>query len=312
MRRGTGRIVCVGGATIDRKYRAKEPVQPETSNPVTSDRAFGGVARNVAENIARLGGRAALVSVVGDDENGRAILAHLRRLEIDTQRVAIAPGQATAEYVAVLQPNGDLALGLADMAILDGLTPERLRSLWGGPTADCIFADCNLPPETLGEIMDLARREATMLAVDAVSVAKVKRLPQDLAGVGLLLLNLDEARALLAASQVSPERAVDALLGCGAARVVLTLGKAGLIAADRSGSVRIGAAKANVADATGAGDALIAAILVTLLNGSSLAEAAWLGAVAAALTLESTASVRPDLSLALLESAMSRSSPPIV
>ena len=151
-----------------------------------------------------------------------------------------------------------------------------------------------------------------MLAVDAVSVAKVKRLPQDLTGIGLLLLNLDEARALLAVSQVSPERAVDALLDRGAVRVVLTLGKAGLIAADRSGSVRIGAAKANVADATGAGDALIAAILVTLLNGSSLAEAAWLGAVAAALTLESTASVRPDLSLALLESAMSRSSPPIV
>jgi pseudouridine kinase len=79
-----------------------------------------------------------------------------------------------------------------------------------------------------------------------------------------------------------------------------------LIAADRSGSARVGAIEAQVVDATGAGDALIAATLVAMLDGRSLAEATRLGVAAATLTIETTASVRPDLSMLLLETTLSR------
>ncbi len=68
------RVVCVGGATLDRKYCAPEPIVPHTSNPVAGYRAFGGVARNVAENLACLTADVSLVSMVGDDEAGHALL----------------------------------------------------------------------------------------------------------------------------------------------------------------------------------------------------------------------------------------------
>ncbi|MBL0405322.1 carbohydrate kinase family protein [Microvirga aerilata] len=300
------RVVCIGGAAVDRKYRALDPVRPGTSNPVTSERSFGGVARNVAENIARLGAQVSLVTILGDDENGRAVLEDLRRLHIDAGHVAILGEHATAEYIAVLQPDGDLAFGLADMAIFDSLTPALLREALADLSSAWIFADCNMPSETLHELIRLARRQPTMLALDAVSTPKVMRLPRDLAGVGVLFLNRDEAQAFLGHPSPSPEAAAEELLARGAQRVVLTLGAEGLVAADRSGPVRIGAVEAQVADATGAGDALIAATLVAMLNGRSLAEAARLGTAAAALTVESTASVRPDLSLPLLETALSR------
>jgi pseudouridine kinase len=77
---------------------------------------------------------------------------------------------------------------------------------------------------------------------------------------------------------------------------------------DGSGFTRVGAVNVQVVDATGAGDALIAGTLVALLKGYSLPEAVRMGTMAAALTLESPTSVRPDLSLALLESALERSS----
>ncbi len=119
MERATSRIVCIGGAAVDRKYRALDPLRPGTSNPVTSERSFGGVARNVAENIARLGAHASLVTILGDDENGQAVLEHLKRLHMETRHVTISGEHATAEYVAVLQPDGELAVGLANMAIFD-------------------------------------------------------------------------------------------------------------------------------------------------------------------------------------------------
>lgn len=299
------KVVCIGGAAIDRKYRALATIRPGTSNPVVSERSFGGVARNVAENIARLGAQAFLISIVGDDDNGRALLGNLKHLGVDTRSVVISDADATAEYVAVLQPDGELAVGLANMAIFDGITPALLRRMESDLGSAWIFADCNLPFETLHELVDLARQQELMLAVDAVSTPKVKRLPRDLRGVGVFFLNLDEARTYLDHPEVSPEAAAEALLACGAERIVLTLGDQGLVVADRSGTARIGAIKADIVDATGAGDALIAATLIAMLKGASLAEAARLGSVAAALTVESPVSVRPDLSLALLESTLS-------
>ena len=110
MNSGTGRLICIGGATVDWTYRTKDAVHLRTSNPATSERSFGGVARNVAENVARLGAHSSLVSVLGGDENGRAIRESLDRLDIDTRHIGISADHATAEYVAVLQPNGDLVL----------------------------------------------------------------------------------------------------------------------------------------------------------------------------------------------------------
>lgn len=301
------RVICIGGATVDRKYRVGAPIRLRTSNPATSERSFGGVARNVAENIARLGTNTSLVSILGDDENGHAIQSHLADLNIDTRHVVISRDHATAEYVAVLEPNGDLALGLADMAIFDAFSPALLRDIWRELSGAWIFADCNLPSATLHELVSLARRDSTMLAVDAVSTLKVTRLPRDLSGIGLLFLNQDEAQALLDKPSALPDDLAVALLDRGADRVVLTLGGDGLIAMDRSGVMRVASVPVQVVDATGAGDALIAGTLVALRKGRALAGAVRMGTVAAASTLGCRDSVCPDLSFAMLENAVAPS-----
>ncbi|MXQ14110.1 carbohydrate kinase family protein [Microvirga makkahensis] len=303
---GQIQVTCIGGATVDRKYRAGKPVQLRTSNPVTSERSFGGVARNVAENIARLGVKSSLVSLLGRDEDGNAIRRDLMRLGIGTQHLATSGEHPTAEYVAILGPDGDLALGLADMAIFDSLSPSLLHQVWPETSSSWVFADCNLPSPTLHDLLDLARRDARMLAIDAVSTLKVMRLPRDLNGVGLLFLNLDEAQAFLGHPSTSPRETATALLECGAARVVLTLGAGGLIAMDRTAFTSVASMPAKVVDATGAGDALIGGTLAALFRGQSLAEAVRTGTVAAALTVECPHSVRPDLSPALLASALAR------
>ena len=294
-------MLCVGGAVVDRSYRLHAPLRSGTSNPAAGRRGFGGVARNVAENLSRLGVPVGLLSRVGDDEGGRALLADLDSLGIDRRGVASVPDGSTAEYVAVLTPDGDLALGLADMAILDALTPAALARHAGLLAAAAwVFADCNLPAETLAA---LARRQfpgaGYRLAVDAVSVAKAARLPLRLDGVDLLFLNRDEADASMerrGRAGASPPEAAAALRGAGAGAVVLTLGPEGAWAASAEGAVHVPAVPARAVDVTGAGDALVAAVLQGLAVGElDLSEAVARGCRAAARTVACPSAVDPEL-----------------
>ncbi len=73
-----GPVLVIGSAGIDLVGRASRPLQPGTSNPGRLRLSHGGVARNVAENLARLGTEALLISAVGDDTQGTQLLDRLR------------------------------------------------------------------------------------------------------------------------------------------------------------------------------------------------------------------------------------------
>jgi len=299
-----GRVLCIGGATVDRTYRLAGPPRFDTSNPAEGRRGYGGVARNVAENLARLGATVGLITAVGGDPSGRALAAALASNGADTRGVAEVPGASTAEYAAILTPEGDLTFGLADMAILDTLTPAVLAT--HAPliaAAEWVFADCNLPAASLAALAQRSFSGASYrLAVDAVSVEKSARLPQRLDGIDLLVLNRAEAEAVLARTgpiSSSPEVDAVALCQAGCDVVVLTLGAAGAVAASREGTVRLEAVPVRTVDVTGAGDALVAATLYGLVAGASLVEAVALGCRAAAHTVAHLGTVSPGLAAAL-------------
>ncbi len=305
------RIVCIGGAVFDRKYHAHAPLISETSNPVSGYRSHGGVARNVTENLARLGVNIGFVSILGDDETGRAILDHLRLLGVDVSR-AIGTNEApTAEYAAILGPDNELALGIADMGIFDLFKPETLETVWPHlASADWVFADCNLPQATLETLLAKKTGSRFRLAVDTVSAPKALRLPQDLSGVDLLFLNLDEAHSLLrhpaGTPRLTAEQAINALHARGVAKIVMTMGAGGVHIGDESGIRHIASVPAQPVDITGAGDALISGTLYCLLDRKELPDAVRTGTLLATLTTESDASVHPDLSAHFLEANLHR------
>jgi pseudouridine kinase len=303
------RIVCIGAAAVDRKYHAVAKLKPGTSNPVRGSRSFGGVARNVAENLARLGVGVSLATILGEDENGREILRSLRDLGVDASLISTAPSQSTAEYAAILDENNDLALGIADMAIFDSFGASQLDRAWPQITAAAfVFADCNLPAESLSLLIARARSAGFRLTIDTVSAPKAAKLPKDLAGVDILFVNRDEAAALLGNSLdgTRPEGIAASLRERGAVNVVLTLGGEGALAVSPDAVIRVPAMKAKPLDVTGAGDAMIAGTLYRLLSGDSLAAAARTGALLAALTTESESTVLTSLSAQALEAAMRR------
>jgi pseudouridine kinase len=277
------------------------------------------VARNVAENLALLGVPVRLCSRVGDDDAGQQLRSGLAARGVGVQAVTIVPGEPTAQYVAVLDPAGDLVLGAAAMDVLDGITPADLDAAWPS-RGEWLFLDCNLTAGVLAAALARARQDGTPVAVDVVSGPKAPRLAAapapgaGLAGVTVLFCTLDEGRALVSAlAAASPDAGADAgpelpgavlvaavLVAAGAAAVVVTLGASGVIIADAAaGPRRVAAVPADVADVTGAGDALVATTLARLVAGDALDAAVRLGVVAASLTVAVPWSVRPDLAAEL-------------
>ena len=72
-------VVCIGGANVDRKIMLKGPLQFNTSNPVTSYKAVGGVARNISENLGRLGVKTTLLTALGDDVDGKWLVENSKQ-----------------------------------------------------------------------------------------------------------------------------------------------------------------------------------------------------------------------------------------
>ncbi|MDT0682534.1 PfkB family carbohydrate kinase [Roseicyclus sp. F158] len=282
------RILCIGGAAQDRTLQLGVPLELHTSNIAAGRTSWGGVARNVAEGLARLGQGVDLVSLTGDDPSGSEMRARLAEAGVGLRFLGAEPGAATASYTAVLNPDGEMAVAFAEMGVLDCMTPDRLPPE-PGDTA-LLFADCNLPAESLRALMARRLAGGAPLAVDVVSVAKSGRLPVDLSGISLLFANAQEAGALLGtAMPTTPGEALDAaaaLCARGAGAAAIFLGAGGVAAAGPDGAFHVPPVPAEMRDATGAGDATITATLWRLAAGAPLRDALSCGARAGALTIE--------------------------
>jgi pseudouridine kinase len=295
-------VTCIGGACVDRSYRVHGNAVAGSSNPATRALPlFGGVARNVSENLARLRIESALFSAVGNDALGAALLDELRTAGVDVDLVKIIEGSSD-EYAAILE-RGELVLGAADMRAIESLSVDDLDRRWETLAASAwLFVDCNLSAAILQAC--LARRSIGRykLAIDAVSEPKAQRLPARLDPVDVLFINEGEACAYLGtAGSAPPEELASALLARGARSVVLTGGDRGLICGGGTSLIHVPATPVARVCATGAGDALVAGTLWRLIAGDSLHDAVRTGAELAALTLQTDRSVRADLSPGLLD-----------
>ena len=289
-------ILCIGGMALDRKFHLAAPLVPASSNPAVQQLSHGGVARNVAETLTRLGAHVVLVSRVGKDAAGDAMVSALQACSVDVSAISRDDVLPTAEYVAVLDFAGELAHGLAAMQVLDQIAAppdETLRK------AAIVFADCNLSAATLKQLCTICGAAGVPLYKDAVSTAKVKRLPEQLDGISALFLNCDEAAALTGVPVNGRDGAIDAHralaeLGCNSS--VISAG-AGGVSVYAAGEARlIDVPEMQVVDVTGAGDALIAGTLLGLEQGLDLYAAARIGTALAARTLATAGSIARDLS----------------
>jgi pseudouridine kinase len=306
-------VTCIGAANLDRKLRSLSGIALHTSNPASQTESFGGVARNIAENLARLGTAVALLTATGKDSSGAALLAHAQSLGIDTGGTLQLPDAASGTYTAVLDRDGEMVVALADMALYDRLDPAFVDSRQAHiADSALVVADLNLPLETVDALIAQARRcDAPLvpLVLVAVSEPKMARLPRDLSGVRLLIMNRGELAARVGRAltgDASLDAAVLEVRAQGARDLVVTRGAEGVLFTRGDAVVRLDAPVTPVVDVTGAGDAFAAAVCWSLIQDSDDLELACRrGLALSALTIGVPQTVHPQLGPDSLMSRMS-------
>lgn len=294
-------VVVVGASAIDTKGRASRRLEPGSSSHGRIQTSFGGVARNIAENLARLGVPTALLSAVGNDPLGREILDRGAASGVDVSRVLVSPDQATGAYLGITDQDGAPVFSLDDMEIMQEITPRYLqthRRVF--QDAAMIVMDANLSPNSMRSLVALARRHGIPICADPTSVELAPKLARHLADLHMVTPNAAEARSLLGIepdAQREPRKLAKTLVERGVHLAIVTMGQEGLVYADREGGGSIPAIRCDIVDRTGAGDALTAAVVFGLLNELPVDEAVRLGVSAATLTLQCKDTVCQDLSL---------------
>lgn len=297
-------VLVVGAASIDSKGRARVPFIPGSSIPGDVRVSVGGVARNVADNLARLGVRSVLLSAVGSGGSGKRILSNAAEVGINTDYMIVNPQFPTSAYIALLDEKGSLAMSVDDMRVLASITPQvikRCRNLI--KNAAMVVMDSNLSQETIDTLITVAHRYNVHVAADPTSTVLAHRLKAHLRRIFMITPNVAEAEILSGISIDQHSDAIAAaraLVNAGVEIVIITLAEAGVVYATASASGHVPAVATEVIDPTGGSDALTATVVFGLLNDIPLDEAVRLGASAAALTLATSDTVRSDLSLDLL------------
>jgi pseudouridine kinase len=300
-----GYVVVIGSAGIDLKGRPHAPFVWETSNLGRVRNSIGGVARNIAENLACLEVPVMLLTALGDDAEGLRVRDHCEDHEIDCSHILTIPGGRTGAYLSLLKPDGQLLGAVSDFEIMAHINSDYLlqyEDLIG--EAEMVVIDASLTDEALHTLFEIAERTWVRVCADPTSPTLAGKLCPYISQLHLVTPNAQETAALCGAREaVDRDSAIEAarhLVTLGADIAVVTMAEQGLAYADSGTAGFIRAINTHVLDATGAGDALSGAVIFGLLNGVPLDEAMRLGVTAASLTLQTEGTVVPNLSQELL------------
>lgn len=291
-------IAGVGGANVDICGRSFGSAVPGDSNPGQLTLSAGGVCRNICENAARMGARVTLLTALGDDANGAFLKKACEDAGVSLENAFLLPHLRTGSYLSIHSGDGEMITAINDMEILSAMTPDRLESCTSLlENAAAIVLDANLPEETLLWLCN--RFSHRPIFADAVSCAKAKRLLPVLSKLYAIKPNLAEARLLT--GEDSPEACAAALQKQGVTLVCISAGAQGVYTACPEGCFWTRPTpQPKGENATGAGDSLLAGLLFGFVSGMTQKNALRFAVTASVLTLQSRATIRPDLSCQLI------------
>ena len=301
-------VLVVGAAGVDVIGRTENKIKQGSSIPAEIRFTFGGVGRNVAENLARLGHPVKLITAVGSGYFGEQLLHQLEDAGVNTA-LCLRTKDPTGSYVALFQ-NGDIPFALDDMRAIQTLTPAYLRKHYKTfKEASILFLDANLPEPVLRSAVSIAKRTKTPIVADPTSRLLAPKLIPYLPSLEIITPNSSEAAVYCEQpfDDVESSLAIESaknLVSKGVHIAIITLAEFGVCYATAETSGSIPAIRTDIVDPIGAGDALTATVIFSLLNDIPLDDAIRLGVSAASLTLRQRGAVVPDLTLEKLYDAL--------
>ena len=253
----TPRFAVVGEALVD-------VVVPADGVP---RRSPGGSPMNVAVGLARLGVDTVLLTEVGDDDDGRLVLEHLRASGVSVDDSSVVPGGSTSIATARLDEHGaasycfDLRWTLGPRALPAGATALHVGSLGTAlrPGRDSVV-----------DLVARARRGGMLVTFDPNSRPTLTPdagqawddVLEVAASADVVKLSDEDLEFLQPGASFG--EVAERLLGGRTQLVVVTSGGTGAFAATPGGTVEVVSRPVDVVDTVGAGDSFMAALLAVV------------------------------------------------
>ena len=181
------KVYVIGGANIDLYVRSTKELVLRDSNPALMELGFGGVGRNIAENLIKHNEEVEFISIFADDYFGGVLYEDCLKKGLKLNYSLKKKDFNTSMYLAILDRENDLYLGMSDMRIIESLTIKDLEKLKDTISDDdYLVVDTNLNEELISCILNEFKG---IKVSDAISANKVHRLKNNLNRIDILKLN---------------------------------------------------------------------------------------------------------------------------
>ena len=287
------KVLVVGASNVDYVALSNNKLIRKDSNIGKLNITFGGVGRNIVENLAILEDDVSFITFLGNDSFGKELRKDLE--SINVKIYSPNKKERTSSYLAVLDSNGDMDVAICDTEIIDKSTVEDIK-----PFDDVIseFTSIVLDANINDKIIDHIFKEYIdkKILVEAVSANKVKRYEKYLDKIYLFKSNVLEAKHLLNLYDAEPMLLAKRLMERGVKNVVITDGGKPVIIGENNEVVFVTPKPIEkIISASGAGDSLFAGLIHGLINGASLVESVAFGIKVSQMTLMVEESVNKDI-----------------
>ena len=293
-------IAVVGPIFVDIKGYPDDTFIPAGRNKGRVEYVHGGVARNIAEDIANCELRPTLVSLVDETGAGMDVMKKLRNHKVNTDYIRTVPG-GMGTWLAVFDNTGDVVASISQRPDLEPLL-DILEQQGDEIIANCdsVILDMDIDKEIIKRVLKLSRKYGKRVYAETANMSIAMERRDFLQEVECFICNIQEAGILFFDdySQKTPEEMVEILSErIAAAKIpsmIVTMGGSGAVYAnDRGEKGFCPARKVEVKDTTGAGDSFCAGVVIGLTYGKGLKEACDIGAMLAASVIVTTESVCP-------------------
>ncbi len=295
-------VCIVGAAIIDLMGFTNHDIKISDSVPGSWKEAPGGVGRNIAENLARLGISTNLITAFGDDPFSKILIADALKSGIELSRCLYINGGKAATFIAILDKANDLHTGIAALDIIQELNVAALEKRLDLLTeANIVIADTNIPEESLRWLSQ--HPDLPEVYLDLVSMKLAEKVKSFYGNFHSIKANKYEAELLSGITLNNAgdfKLAADKMIHAGLERIFITAGERGVFYADRTTAGWARPVLVEVQNTTGAGDAFMSGMTYASLNGQPIHTCARTGLAAAAIALKSTRAVNPDINEHLL------------
>jgi pseudouridine kinase len=301
-------VIVIGGANMDIQGKPSHKMIMEDSNPGTILRSLGGVGRNIAENMAKMGMSIRLITAYGSDSDGQIIKDNAVIHNIDIEDCYISTSEQTSTYLYILDEKGDMVTAISDMKITEKINEAFLRTkIQKIDNAKFTVIDANLPEESLKYLAQTLNQ--TKLVLDTVSTTKALRVKEIIGKFYAIKPNKLEAEMLLGQKLESKEDLIQAgetFKALGVKVVIITLGSEGVYYTDANQSFFKEAKPQMVVNVTGAGDAFTAGLVYGLVNGFEAEALVEFAVGAASVALLSPDTIAKNMSIETINNRIHR------